>query len=207
MLRESKALDIDVQANFFRTEKETIIKTTGSRYQATRVVLLVHYSLRCHLDLYSQKLRGIKKAVEENGFLFVESEQSLPPVADSGNQVLVGNCKRLADDCTVLQTKNKRLKIDMIKSERTILSQTEIIDQFRKAGILQRSLDEERQYGTVVMSMLIAEEEAIPDVKWRPVASAILYNKSGNVVMYKGDVVFKQTFHQLKKEGIFNRWI
>ena len=144
VLRESKALDIDVQANFFCIEKETIIKTTGSCYQATRVVLLVHYSLRCHLDLYSQKLRGIKKAVEENGFLFVESKQSLPPVADSGNQVLVGNCKRLADDCTVLQTKNKRLKIDMIKSERTILSQKEIIDQFQKASLLQRSLDGER---------------------------------------------------------------
>ena len=102
VLRESKALDIDVQANFFRTEKETIIKTTGSRYEATQVVLLVHYSLCCHLDLYSQKLRGIKKAVEENGFLFMESEQSLPPVADSANQVLDGNCKRLADDCTAI---------------------------------------------------------------------------------------------------------
>ena len=57
------------------------------------------------------------------------------------------------------------------------------------------------------MSMILHEEEVMPDVKWRAVASAILYDKSGTVVMYQGDVVFKQTFHQVKREGIFNRWI
>ena len=103
VLRESRALAIDVEANFVRTEDETVIKANGSRYQGRRVVLSVTYSLRSHLDSYSQKLSGIKKAVEESGFLFTENKQSLPPVAGSENQVSDGNCKRLADDYTVLQ--------------------------------------------------------------------------------------------------------
>ena len=95
----------------------------------------------------------------------------------------------------------------LVKSEATILSQKDIIDQYRNAALLQRCLEEERQSGTVTMSQLISEKEVMSDVKWRPVASTILHNKSGTVALYKGDIVYKQTFYQLKKEGLFNRWI
>ena len=57
MLRKSAALDIQVVANFVRTEKETVTKPNGARYQATRVVVSIHYSARCHLDLYDQKTK------------------------------------------------------------------------------------------------------------------------------------------------------
>ena len=55
--------------------------------------------------------------------------------------------------------------------------------------------------------LLRSEIEAMLGVNWLPVASTILYSKSGTVMMHKGDIVFKQTFYQLKKVGIFNRWI
>ena len=58
-----------------------------------------------------------------------------------------------------------------------------------------------------MMFLLQSEIEAMPGVNWLPVASTILYSKSGTVMMHKGDIVFKQTFYQLKKVGIFNRWI
>jgi len=207
VMRKSRALDIQMRVNFSRTEQETITKPNGSRYQATRVVISVHYFLHCHLHLYAQKFHGIKNVLETNSFLFAQGEKPSPSVVDNADIVLDMTCKRLADDCTALQAKNKRLKIDLIKCETTVLSQKEIIDQYRNAALLQRSLCEERQYGTVTMSLLISEKEAMPDVKWRPVASAILYNESGTVVMNNGDIVYKQTFYQVKKEGIFNRLI
>ena len=71
VLRKSAALDTQVRATFVRTEQETVTKPNGSRYQATRVVLSVQYSLQhCHLDSYAQKIIGIKKALEKNGFQF-----------------------------------------------------------------------------------------------------------------------------------------
>jgi len=56
----------------------------------------------------------------------------------------------------------------------------------------------------VMMYLLQSEIKIMSDVKWRPVASTILYDESGAVMVYKGDIVYKQIFHQLKKDMIQN---
>jgi len=149
--------------------------------------------------LYNQKLSSIKIAVEENGFLFVQSERPIP----SAPSAVVRDTPQII----ALQAENKRIKIGRTESETTLLSQKEMIGHYQNAGLLQRSLDDQRQNGTVVMSQLQSEHNAMPNVKWRPVASAILYSISGAVRMFNNDIVFKQTFYQLKRDGIFNRWI
>ena len=113
----------------------------------------------------------------------------------------------MADDGAALQAEKKRLKIGKTEYEMTLLLQKEMIEHYQNAVLLQESLDDQRKNGTVVMSQLRSEHNAMPNVKWRPVASAILYSISGAVRMFNDDIVFKQTFYQLKRDGIFNRWI
>mmetsp|Transcript_30249 Transcript_30249/g.64100 ORF Transcript_30249/g.64100 Transcript_30249/m.64100 type:complete len:98 (+) Transcript_30249:574-867(+) len=53
-------------------------------------------------------------------------------------------CKLLSDNCTASQQENKRLKDDNLESKMTLRAQKEIIDLDENAGLLQRSLEEEK---------------------------------------------------------------
>ena len=96
--------------------------------------------------MYNKKLSGIKIAVEENGFLFVQSERPIP----SAPSAVVRDTHQII----ALQAENKCLKIDRTESETILLSQKEMIEQYQNTGLLQRSLDDQRKNGTVVMSQL-----------------------------------------------------
>ena len=86
---------------------------------------------------------------------FSQSERPRTLAADKDtHRVIEAKYKCLASDCTALQAKNKRLKIETIQYETTLSTQKGIVDLYTNVGLLQQNLDEQRESGTVMMFLL-----------------------------------------------------
>ncbi len=188
-------LRVEVSARFVRTENESITKKNGSRYQAMRLIASVQFSTRSSGETFVDQQSKIAVALKVGGGTidFVAADTPAPPAAALS--------KRQSEEITALQQENKRLKQDLAESQSSL-------SQSRRAAIFQQSLERSAAAaGEVIMLQTKAEAQVMSGVKWRPVATTIVFDANGSVESRGGHFVYKRTYYQLRKCGYFDRWI
>ena len=109
--------------------------------------------------------------------------------------------KRQSGHVSAIQQENKRLKQKLAECQSSLT-------RLQKAAIFQQSLERSAvASGEVVMLQTRAEAKIMAGVVWRPVASSLVFDENGNVESKGGRFVYRQTYCQLRKCGVFNRWI
>ena len=76
-----------------------------------------------------------------------------------------------------------------LNPEISFIAEKEIVDQDRKAGLLQWSLKDQTKNGTVMLTPIRLELKLMPGGQWRHVTSTIVYDKECVIVIYKGNTL------------------